>query len=597
MIQLTKNEDPKQNSAPVLSNESKVQSEQTILKVRVASEGFAHGPVYTLDSEETFRSLHEFKITRSISRQEFLQVIQKVKEELVTLQNDVIEQLSEEATSIFAAHLLLLDDIQFTGIMSELIDKGKNPIDAVISVASKYIDLLLKGPSYLAEKVHDIEDLAVRIVRSLVADEQDVCLCKNHIVISKELFLSELLKLSAEGVSGIVLVAGGTTSHMSILARSLNIPLVICDHPELMELSNKTVILLDAETGNLYINPNAITIATFYERNEARQRIGEIEIQDTNETFTSDNTRVYLKASVNLLSDLKLAIKVGVDGIGLYRSEIPFLIRNDFPDEETQYNVYKALFEKLPHKPITLRTLDIGGDKILAYTDVQQEKNPFLGMRSIRYSLFRQDLFKIQLRAMLRAGFNAKLRLCFPMISGVEEFIEAKKIVTMVCQELAQEKIPFNDNPEIGIMVEVPSAVLGARELAYEADFFSVGTNDLIQYTLAIDRTNENVASRYIPFHPSIIRSLKMIADAANEASIPVSICGDMAHQETFTKFFLGLGIRELTIESSYLPRLKNSIRSVSISDAENFAKLVCQATTIQDICTILGIDQSSRIK
>lgn len=573
-----------------VSSEKKYSRLPKLLKGKVASEGFAHGPVKVIHRGRLLEHLENQQIKNLVfSLEDFQQAIHKTEHQLEILQKKVEEKLSDVASLIFTAHLLLLKDKEFVGAMIRKIEEGVSPPEAVISVAKHYIDIFSHGPNaYVQEKVQDIEDLSVRLMNNLISSEVDVCECRDHVVIAKELFPSDILKLSSENTLGIVLVTGGVTSHLSILSRSLNIPLVIIDNPKLLSITDGTQVLLDAEIGNLFINPSDTVITSFKERDQARKNIAARINSVLPKTETKDGVRIKLMASINLLSDLKHAHAVKCEGIGLYRTEFPFLIRSTFPTEEEQYVIYRKLVETSPGTEITFRTLDIGGDKVLSYFDTPNEQNPFLGMRSIRFSLAYKDLFSQQLRAMLRAGVGAPLRIMFPLISSLEELMEAKAAVEESIELLKEKKIPHNSNPSIGIMIEIPSAISIIDELAREVSFFSIGTNDLVQYMLAVDRTNEKVASLYLQHHPSILRAIKRISDAGAERGIGVAICGDMAQHEKYLPFFIGAGIRELTIEPSVIPKIQEAISKIDSTDAKKIANAALATGKVTEISKLL---------
>ncbi|MFW6244901.1 MAG: phosphoenolpyruvate--protein phosphotransferase, partial [Fibrobacterota bacterium] len=365
---------------------------------------------------------------------------------------------------------------------------------------------------------------------------------------------------------------------------SLRVPLVIIDQPRLLSVPDETQVILDAEVGNLHINPSPSVISGFAVRNEARSRVNTVKTAVKEETYTRDGQKVKLLASINLLSDLKLAREMKCEGIGLYRTEFPFLIRSDFPSEEEQYVVYRQLVKGMPGKEIVFRTLDIGGDKVLSYYDMAKEQNPFLGMRSIRFSLCNKETFVQQIRAMLRAGFDTDIRITFPMISSLEEFLEAKTAVQDCMVQLKKARVPHNSSAKIGMMVEVPSVVEMIDEFVEEVDFFSIGTNDLVQYMLAVDRTNEKVAGFYIPHHPSILRAVRKVADAASRENKEVIICGDMAHQEKYIPFFIGSGIRTLSLEAQYVPKIQKAVGRI---DSEAAVKLTDKLTTSRKVSEV----------
>lgn len=571
-------------------SEKKVTRLPKLLKGKVASEGFALGPSKVINRGRLLENLENLKIKDDeYTLDDFLQAVGRTENQLETLQKRVEEKLSDVASLIFTAHLLLLKDKEFVGSMIRKIDEGISPPEAVLSVARHYMDIFARGPnSYIQEKVQDIEDLSLRLMDNLISKDVNIYQCEDHIVIARELFPSDILKLSSENVQGIVLVTGGVTSHLSILARSLNIPMVIIDNPKLLSVQDSTQVLLDAEVGNLFINPSETVIASFKERDEGRKKVASHINVIQPKTETEDGIRIRLLASINLLSDLKLAHEVKCEGIGLYRTEFPFLIRSDFPTEEEQYVIYRKLVDESPGKEITFRTLDIGGDKIVSYFDTPNEQNPFLGMRSIRFSLAYKEIFSQQLRAMLRAGVDTPLRIMFPLISSVEELLEAKAAVAECIKYLKEKKIPHNSKPSIGIMVEIPSAVCIIDELVEEVDFISIGTNDLVQYMLAVDRTNEKVASMYLPHHPAVLRVINKVSDAAINARKSVTICGDMAQNEKYLPFFIGAGIRELTIEPSSVPQIQSSISRINSLEAQKIAAAILSHSKVADITRLL---------
>jgi phosphotransferase system enzyme I (PtsP) len=556
-----------------------------LLKGKIASEGFAMGPARVIDRNRTFERFSQRIFSKHYTENDFRKAIIETEYQLESLQKKVEEKLSDVASLIFTAHLLLLKDKEFVGSMFRKIEEGLDVPHAIISVAKHYIDLFSRGTNhYMREKVQDIEDLSIRLIGNLVPELTAEYQCTDHIIISTELFPSDMLKISSEKALGIILVTGGTTSHLSILARSLDLPLVIIDSPILLSIPDETPLLLDAEIGNLHINPSKTTVDQFIARNEGR-KIASAKISSVlPETYTIDGKRIRLYATINLLSDLKLAREVHCEGIGLYRTEFPFLIRSNFPSEEEQYVIYRRLVEGMKNQVITFRTLDIGGDKVLSYYDHQNEQNPFLGMRSIRFSLSNRDLFGQQLRAILRAGVGSQVRIMFPMITTLEEFLEAKKAVYENIVHLRKENIPCNESPAIGMMVEVPSVLSIINELTQVTDFFSIGTNDLVQYLLAVDRTNEKVSNLFIQHHPSVLRAIKIVADAARCNGKSVSICGDMTKDERYLPFFIGIGISELSIEPATLPKLQEAIQKIDSKNAFHLAESLLNARSVAEV-------------
>ena len=533
-----------------------------LIKGKSASSGIAYNEAVAVEAVKGSGVLHKTRAGKNITIQDFDAALIKTERQLVELQQKVEEKLEDAASLIFSAHLLMLKDLTFTGEMRKMIENGKEPLKAVMAKYTEYSAIFQHSSSQIIkEKSQDIEDLTNRIIDNLLGEATYGTRYSNRIVITRNVLPSEILAMSVEGVAGIIIVSGGVTSHVAILARSLGIPMVMVDKPELLDIPSGVKVLIDAELGNIYINPVENIVDSYYSRGKTETEPAEL---ITGPSETMDGVKVRVMANINLISDLKNLAGLNVDGIGLYRTEFPFIIRNNFPSEEEQYFVYRKLVEGMKNKPVTFRTLDIGGDKVLSYYEAGNEDNPFLGMRSIRFSLRHMDIFKQQIRAILRAGNDIKIKIMFPMISSLDEFLASKAVVYECIEELEKEKADFNSNPEIGLMVEIPSAVYIIEELASEAKFLSIGTNDLIQYTIAVDRTNGKVADMYVAHHPAILRSLKAIADAGKKFGIDVSVCGDMANDARYIPFLLGIGIRTLSVDSAYILKVKKAVSALS---------------------------------
>jgi phosphotransferase system enzyme I (PtsP) len=523
---------------------------------------------------------------------DFYRALKMTGRQLEELQNRVSERLPESAALIFTVHFMILKDESFITKIVTRIEEGMSPPEAVRTVARFYISAFASSShAYMREKVVDIEDLSNRILANLRYRKlKDHPLTRGHIVIAPDLYPSDMLKLASEDVKGIILVSGGVTSHVSILSRSMEIPLVIADRPEFLNLPEGTPILMDAEIGNIYVKPSKKIIQQFVERNETKKSVTLMAKSMSRSTKTKDGVRVHLLANINLVSELGLARDLKAEGVGLYRTEFPFLIRSSFPSEEEQYHIYKRLFQEMAGKIVTIRTLDVAGDKLLPYSDATGEANPSLGLRSIRFSLNNRDIFEQQLRAVLRAASSAKsLRIMFPLITSVDEFREAKQIVFDCMDQLRQLNLPFHVNPAIGMMIELPSLFEIIDQLADEADFFSIGTNDFVQYTLAVDRTNEKVSDYYKPYHPSVLRGLSKIVKAIVEHRKELSVCGEMAHEEQYIPFLLGIGIRNFSVNPQFLPTVQKRIAGLSIEQAESFAQALLSETTIRGVSDILN--------
>jgi phosphotransferase system enzyme I (PtsP) len=416
---------------------------------------------------------------------------------------------------------------------------------------------------------------------------------EGSIIIAREILPSQLFKLASQRAAGMILLSGNLTSHVSILARSLRIPTLLIDDPMLLERGEGLSLILDAVQGNLLINPDAEVLASYRTLIEERQRLEALEPTVHPSTRTRDGTPVRLYANINLLSDLRQAKRLKAEGIGLYRSEIPFIVRDSFPSEEEQYRIYRRLVEEMEGHSVTLRTLDIGGDKMLSYMPNANEANPFLGLRAIRFSLRNRAVFAQQLKAMLRAGAGANIRIMFPLISSVDEYLHACDVVRSCVKELADEGIPHNAKPALGMMIELPSAVELIEELCYEADFVSIGTNDLIQYLLAVDRTNELISDLYLPYHPAVLRALFKIGDAARRHGIDVSVCGDLATDLRLIPFLLGCGIHTLSIDARYIPAVQKVIENTDMAQARKGALDLLKLSRISEVAAFLGISSS----
>ena len=416
---------------------------------KVASEGFAYGPAMVLDKHKSLSFLLHQEFDRVYTLEDFRNAVVYTERQLEELQEQVEDKLSDAASLIFAAHLMILKDRDFLGKISQRIESGVNAPVAIAEVATDYMQSFLASNNvYMRDKANDIEDLALRLVNNLLNRGEETDTYKGHVIITRGLFPSDLLKLSSEGVVGIVLVGGGVTSHISILARSLAVPMVIMDAFELLSVPDGTPILVDAEIGNVFVDPDDQVVERFQ-----TQRNAQLTLEDQKRlmkplTQTADGVRVLLLANINLLSDLKMARELNCDGIGLYRTEFPFIIRTTFPTEAEQAVIYRKLVESMPGKPVTLRTLDAGGDKILSYYHDIKEQNPAMGMRSIRFSLQNKAIFAEQIRAILRAGAGADLRIMFPMISSLDEYREACDVVSESLDQLRKQGIEHHEQAQ-----------------------------------------------------------------------------------------------------------------------------------------------------
>ncbi len=573
-------------------------SEQKVNRIAgtPASVGYAFGPVTVLRKNRSLLMFKRSEGDKDCTKEDFLRAVERTHHQLKSLEEGFAERLPESASLIFTAHFLILRDRSFTGEMEALINQGTSPMEAVKSVAGTYIAMFNESPhAYMQEKALDVEDLAIRILSNMAhhADVSDEPVKK--VVAAAELFPSDILKLASGEALGIILVGGGIASHVAILSRSLRIPLVIADDKSLLDLEENTPVLVDADQGNIYVNPSEETVRLFEGQAATRKSASARSVWMTDTTASADGTRITLLANINLLAEMSTALTLKTEGIGLYRTEFPFLIRPTFPSEAEQYVIYKKLFDTMGERPVTIRTLDAGGDKALTYSNAPKEENPELGLRSIRFSLLYRETFENQIRAILRASVGRpNARMMFPLISSVDELIEAKRIVKECADSLVKDGMEFNSQIAIGMMIELPSVIETVDRFAEEADFFSIGTNDFVQYMLAADRTNKMVSSYYLPHHPSVLRGLAKIAVAAKKRGIDVSVCGEMAHDERYLPFLLGIGIRTLSIDPQFLPDVQGVISRINLDNAEAQTQKLLEQTSIKEVAAILGFEASS---
>ena len=443
---------------------------------------------------------------------------------------------------------------------------------------------------FFRHRVDDFQDVANRLLRVLLKTEDfGTTLKKPAVIVAHHLTPSDTARFDRGKILGFATELGGKTSHVSILARSMGLPAVVGVERLIRRIRPGDTTVVDGNTGMVHINPTEKVQSGYVKRKQQyavyRKRLS----KDINlPTVTADGVEISLQANVSMMPDVSLAALYKSDGIGLFRTELPFLTAGKLLGEEEQLKIYKAIVESMPGKTVTIRTLDLGGDKFLPFQDVQNELNPFMGWRSIRIFLQEKDVFKAQLRAIFRSSAFGKVRVMFPMISSVEEIIEINDIVEETKNELLRERIPFNEDIPVGIMVEVPSAAIMAGEYISHTDFFSIGTNDLIQYTLAVDRNNVKVARFYQPLNPAILRLVQQTIQAAATAGKSVSVCGEMAGNPLYTGMFLGFGLRQFSMSPLMLPEMKERIRVVTIEECEALSRRVLSSYQSEDIEKIL---------
>ncbi|MEM5947946.1 phosphoenolpyruvate--protein phosphotransferase [Spirochaetia bacterium 38H-sp] len=520
--------------------------------------------------------------------------INRYKEAVVRAKRE-IESLKdshgdEETMGILDSHLLMLDDPEFsTSIEASLRDEQKNVEWVILDVSERYIKkLIAMDNEYFRDRVHDLRDVSNRLINHLLYRERlslaDVS--REVVLVCHDLMPSEAIQMNKRYIRGIAMDAGGRTSHTAILARAFEIPAVLGLASITENVSSGQTVILDGTAGEIIVDPTDDVLAE-YGRKMREFEEYTVDLLSLNElpAETKDGKRIFLKANIEVPDEIDSVIAHGADGVGLFRTEFLFMFSGRLPDEDKQYAAYRRVLESMKNKNVIIRTLDLGGDKVLAgVIDNLDEHNPILGWRAIRFCLSNVDIFKTQLRALLRASVYGNLSIMFPLVSSQQELLDALSILDDVKAELDAKSIPYDKNLRVGVMIEVPAAALTADILAQKVDFFSIGTNDLIQYTLAIDRGNEKVAYLYQPFNMGVLRLIRMTVEHAHRVGIPVSMCGEMAGDPLATLLLLGLGLDELSMSPASIPEIKKLIRSVSLNECEELAGTVLSMTNTGDV-------------
>ena len=559
-----------------------------------ATPGIAMGPAVLMEIYEDFHYIvEEHTDDPQGQKRKFREAAEAGRKEIEALRERVQEQLGEEDAKIFNIHLMMLEDQGFNQKVFEVIDSGTTALYAVKSVLGGYLRSFQDmDDQYLKDRAVDIEDVGRRVIRLLSDQSRDGSLHfhEEGILITRLITPSDAATLSTEKVQGVATSAGGHTSHAIILSRSLGIPCVVGIEELLEVVQPGDYIIVDGNTGNIFINPDE-NVVNEYKRllEDYTKHVVELVSEKELPAVTLDGYKVDLMVNVGLLSDLKFMEYYGAEGIGLYRTELPFMARSILPTEDEQYRIYRSMVEGANGKIVKIRTLDVGGDKNIPYLGFPVEENPFLGWRSIRMCLEKVDIFKTQIRAIMRAARHGTVHIMIPMVSTIEEVMGIRRLMEESRMELKSSKIPHNSSVQVGLMIEVPSAALLAGKLAREVDFFSLGTNDLTQYTLAVDRNNKRVAHLYDSMNPAIISLISMTARAAREAGIPIAVCGEIAADPLWTPLLIGLGITELSMNASSIPLIKRSIRLIRREDCLRAARRALKAGTSADVRRIMS--------
>ena len=536
------------------------------------SPGIARGTVfvYRPDDEATpSRSIEESEIPAEIAR--FEDALLATRAQILEMQQRIAESTGAKDASIFDAHLLVVEDRTLIDEVLRRLGTDLMNVEHVFqTVAGRYAKTLSEiDDPYLRERALDIHDVTRRVIHNLTGTQaRDLAgVATPHILIAHNLAPSDTAQLNRALVLGFGTDAGSKTSHTAIMARSLNIPAIVGLHDASSQLVTGDHLLLDGYNGLLIVNPSDQTLWEYGEL-EIKKTVVEERLSQLRETAstTRDGHHVILSANIELPDDMELVQQSGAEGVGLYRTEFFYLNKAELPTEEEQYAAYRQVAEAAAPHSVIIRTLDLGGDKFMSALHMPEELNPFLGWRAIRFCLERVDIFKTQLRAILRASAAGNVKIMYPMISGVEELRRANVILEECRAELISEELAFNADMEVGAMIEIPSAAISADILAKEVDFFSIGTNDLIQYSIAVDRLNEHIAHLYEPTHPAIIRLIRMTVEAAHANHLWVGVCGEMAGDIVLTPLLLGLGVDELSAGAGSVPRVKRAVQSLDIA-------------------------------
>jgi len=574
-----------------------------VLKGVPASPGIAIGKVYILEKEDFCILEYRIKkeeVDKEIKR--FKEAVEESKKQILRIKERIREKIGEKEASIFQSHLNILEDPLLIDETIKRIKKEK--VNAETALREVYKDFLERFKSiqteFIEERFRDIEDVAQRILHNLLKRPMMSLshLEESIIVVARNLSPSDTASMDKEKVLGFATDIGGRTSHAAIMARALEIPAVVGLRNVTEKVRPGSTIIVDGDRGRVIVNPTFSQIKNYQRKRKEflayREKLEELKSLPAQ---TIDGREIELAANIAGPEEVDVAIRNGAEGVGLYRTEYLYMNRSSLPSEEEQFEAYRKVAEKVAPNSVIIRTLDIGGDKFLSPLPVPREINPFMGWRGIRLSLELVGILKTQLRAILRAAQYGKVKIMFPLVSSLEEVKKANRILQEVKKELEKEGVSFCDSIEVGIMVEVPSAAIIADVLAKEVDFFSLGTNDLIQYTLAIDRINEKVAHLYQPLHPTILRLIDNVVKAAHRENIWVGACGEMASDPLGMPVLLGLGVDELSVAPTSILEVKKVIRNISWEETQKIARHLLKLSTSQQTKRYVEVKIGRRIR
>ncbi|MFE4122429.1 phosphoenolpyruvate--protein phosphotransferase [Priestia sp. YIM B13486] len=553
-----------------------------------ASSGIAIAKAFRLENPElTVEKKSVTEVEAEVARLEA--ALEKSKSELEIIREHARKELGDDKAEIFEAHLLVLSDPELINpIKDKITNENVNAEHALDEVAAMFINMFESMDNeYMKERAADIRDVTKRVLAHLlgVNVSNPSLISEEVVIIAEDLTPSDTAQLNRKFVKGFTTDIGGRTSHSAIMARSMEIPAVVGTKTVMEDIQNGVLVIVDGLDGEVIVDPSEETVKA-YEKKAAEYAEQKAEwAKLVNEkTLSADDHHVELAANIGTPEDVKGVLENGGEGVGLYRTEFLYMGREDLPTEEEQFTSYKTVLERMEGKPVVVRTLDIGGDKELPYLNLPKEMNPFLGFRAIRLCLEMQDMFRTQLRALLRASVYGNLKIMFPMIATVDEFRQAKAILLEEKAKLQQEGVQVSEDIEVGMMVEIPSSAVIADLFAKEVDFFSIGTNDLIQYTLAADRMNERVSYLYQPYNPAILRLVNMVIKAAHKEGKWVGMCGEMAGDEIAIPILLGLGLDEFSMSATSILKARSQIRQLSKADIEPHLDTILSMSSTEEV-------------
>ena len=555
-----------------------------------ASPGIIIGKAYLIERSKVRlaqKGIHPNQVEEEVKR--FLKAIQESRNQLIEIKEKILDPEVRRHSFILDVHLMILDDQMLIQDTVDSIRKKKVNAEWALDLTLEKLDMAFKAidDEYLRERRSDLHYVSQRIFRNLLGKKHDdITRIKGKvIVVAHDLSPADTLQMNLKYVAGFITDIGGKVSHTAILARSLGIPAVVGLEVASSLINGGDLLTIDGETGEVVINPTEEVSQSFLER-KRRIRSMEREILKyaSLPAETRDGVRVRLQANIEMVEEISSVRMHGGEGVGLFRTEILYLNRKDLPSEEEHFQTYRRLAEDISPATATIRTLDIGGDKFLPNYSKANEMNPAMGLRAIRFSIKEADIFKVQLRGILRASAYGKLRILLPMISGIEEIRQTRTILEEVKKGLIKEKIPFDRGIKIGAMIEIPSASDIADILAREVDFFSIGTNDLIQYALAVDRINEHVSYLYEPLHPAVLRIIRWVVQSAHQGGIPVAICGEMAAEPAYVIVLLGLGLDEFSMNPVSIPKVKKVLRMSRFEETRSLVEELFKFSTASEI-------------